>query len=719
MRRVVFILTLLLMAGLPGAAKSVRELYRAANEAYGRGEYMSAVNAYRQILSQLPASELFAEDRAFYLRPYSNVLLAMGAYEEVDSLLSPEIYADDAVMQINRAAALGYQERFDDALEILNRLAERDLAAGFRGRILQNQGFLLLESGRLEQAAEKFAEAAPYFSGTDRSIVDSNLALCYARMGRFGEANRLIDTALRGLKDNEQDYIRALRKAAEISYLQGRKSEARSRFREFFNRERQWLIANLPSLSVDSRLNLWLSEKGHLAKCFLLEDYAPEFLFDVAMYRRLTSLMGMQNVDRLRELLDLSAADIRRALRPGEAAIEFVSYLDADRTEQYAAIILPAGGPARFVKLFDTETIYEPEMVGTNSIFNAIKRDDPAEKNLLYSDADLADMVWGPIVAALPAGAKSIYFAPEGIFHFWGIENMPFTGRDDYEIRRLTSTASLARRGDKNEAPTAASALIIGGLDYTSLPTDSANYAPNHEAAELIAERIGRNDIFNYLPGTRAEVDSISPAATHSIGEAELKALLPKFDLVHIATHGYSLNLGIRRRPEFLNDSSAIDQSLNAAGIALTGANIACQDPTREDGLLSAREICDLDLSGVDFVILSACQTAQGDITDEGAAGLVRGLKNAGVKTVMASLWSVDDKSTMLFMREFYRLLGQGRSKYEAYVGAQDFLKNYSRQIPQRKFSPATLAPGPAGTFKTVTFNAPYFWAPFILIDDF
>ncbi len=177
-------------------------------------------------------------------------------------------------------------------------------------------------------------------------------------------------------------------------------------------------------------------------------------------------------------------------------------------------------------------------------------------------------------------------------------------------------------------------------------------------------------------------------------------------------------NFLIKKRPELLNDSIPVDISMLGCGIALSGANNP-NSTYREDNLLSAREICDLDLSNVDFVVLSACQTAKGDIYDEGAAGLIRGLKNAGVKTVLATLWSVDDKSTMLFMQEFYRLYEQGQSKRDAFIGAQNYLKNYVSKVPYRKFSPATLSRENELLYHTTTYNEPYYWAPFILIDDF
>lgn len=717
---------LLLLGSLSASAQSVRQLYREARESYAAGDYAKSITSYRQILDMLPDEAEYAEDRAFYLRPYTDLLLLTGGYEDVENLLSDPAYFGYVTLQINLAAALGYQGKYDEAITLLDRLAGRDDAKKFKGRIQQNAAFICMQGGDYRTAIDRFRKSLPDFRGHERNIVESNMALCLARLGRFDEANALISRALKGLKSGgdatARDYIRALRKSAEIHYLQNNRAKALSEFKTYYNLEKNWLLANLAGMSVAHRLNLWMSEKALLSRCFLMEGYAPEFLYEVAMFRRLTSLLGMRDLDNLKKMLGCGTDDIRRSLKPGEAAVEFISYTDAGGNDQYAAIVLPKKGNARFVRLFDVDAVFRPDVVGVSSVFNAIRCENPEDKNALYTDTVLADKVWGPIVSALPRDVFTLYFAPEGIFHFWGIENMPFSDKGKYELHRVTSTASLAARTEP-VSPSTRSSLVIGGLNYSSLPQDSTVDAPNHDAAEMIADRVGDNDIFNYLPGTRSEVDSICVRLNktnlrHAVGESYLKTMMPKFDLVHIATHGYALDLGIRKRPELLNDSIAIDRSLNAAGLALTGANIACRYPDREDGLLSAREICDLDLRNVEFVILSACQTAQGDLTDEGSAGLVRGLKNAGVKTVMATLWSVDDRSTMMFMQEFYRLLGQGVSKHEAYLGAQNHLKAYTSRIPYRKFSPATLSRENKTYYHTTSYDAPYYWAPFILIDD-
>ncbi|MDE5975193.1 MAG: CHAT domain-containing protein [Muribaculaceae bacterium] len=338
-----------------------------------------------------------------------------------------------------------------------------------------------------------------------------------------------------------------------------------------------------------------------------------------------------------------------------------------------------------------------------------------------YSDIDLGNLVWSPIIGELPPGTSDIFFAPEGIFHLWGIENMPFDGKEALRLHRVTSTADISNRnlGIKDST----SMLLIGGLNYSAIPSEGESTERNHLAGETLKRKVGTTNVFKYLPATRSEVDSINNSfgnATilYHAPEGELKRMMPEFKTLHIATHGYSLNLGIRKRPEYLADSLAYDSSLQACALALTGANHLFETGQREDGLLSAREICDLDLSNVDFVILSACQTAQGNVTDEGAAGLVRGLKNAGVKTVMATLWPVDDRSTMIFMNKFYNLLHQGCSKYEAFVGAQDYLKGYEKRVPLRKFSPSTLAHEQKSVYNSVKYDSPYYWAPFIIIDD-
>lgn len=100
-----------------------------------------------------------------------------------------------------------------------------------------------------------------------------------------------------------------------------------------------------------------------------------------------------------------------------------------------------------------------------------------------------------------------------------------------------------------------------------------------------------------------------------------------------------------------------------------------------EDGILTAREIADTDLRDTQLVVLSACETALGDITGEGVFDLQRGFKKAGVNSILISLWKVDDEATCLFMTEFYRSwICDGKTKYDSLKRAIQEVRSYKEK---------------------------------------
>lgn len=111
-----------------------------------------------------------------------------------------------------------------------------------------------------------------------------------------------------------------------------------------------------------------------------------------------------------------------------------------------------------------------------------------------------------------------------------------------------------------------------------------------------------------------------------------------------------------------------------------------------EDGILTSKEIAQLNLSGLDLVVLSACQTGLGDIKDDGVFGLQRAFKKAGAHTMLVSLWKVNDHATQIMMSEFYSALMEGLSLHNALSKAQ-------------------------GKLRANGFTDPHYWASFILID--
>jgi CHAT domain-containing protein len=147
------------------------------------------------------------------------------------------------------------------------------------------------------------------------------------------------------------------------------------------------------------------------------------------------------------------------------------------------------------------------------------------------------------------------------------------------------------------------------------------------------------------------------------------------------------------------------------SGLALAGANTP-PTPDRDDGILTALEVAELELGGVELAVLSACETGLGPVAGgEGVLGLQRAFQVAGARTVVASLWQVPDEATRLLMERFYDNLWQKRmGKLEALRQAQLGLlrEGTSRGVGRVRI------PGAA----TPARLPPHYWAGFVLSGD-
>jgi CHAT domain-containing protein len=163
--------------------------------------------------------------------------------------------------------------------------------------------------------------------------------------------------------------------------------------------------------------------------------------------------------------------------------------------------------------------------------------------------------------------------------------------------------------------------------------------------------------------------------------EGAFKRLGPGRRILHIATHGFFLSdscasavKGTRSVGGLVQVGSTVAARPNAAGtmpgratlpqnplllsgLAMAGANRhGASGPAEDDGILTAEEVAALNLDGVEWAVLSACDTGLGTVAaGEGVFGLRRAFQVAGVHTVIMSLWSVDDKATQQWMEALYR----------------------------------------------------------------
>ena len=226
--------------------------------------------------------------------------------------------------------------------------------------------------------------------------------------------------------------------------------------------------------------------------------------------------------------------------------------------------------------------------------------------------------------------------------------------------------------------------------------------------------------------------------------EQALREQAPQHRYLHLATHGFFAPPEIRsalapRKPDERLSSTADlfgergvvgFNPLLLSGIVLAGANRP-PEADQDDGILTALDVLELDLSRVDLAMLSACETGLGEVAGgEGLLGLQRAFQIAGARTVVSSLWKVDDPATQALMSEFYRNLWERKlGKLESLRQAQiSMLHNYDAKTGTFRGTVGPLKPAlpaPSGKPKSALTNQsgdgrtpPFYWAAFVLSGD-
>jgi CHAT domain-containing protein/Tfp pilus assembly protein PilF len=347
--------------------------------------------------------------------------------------------------------------------------------------------------------------------------------------------------------------------------------------------------------------------------------------------------------------------------------------------------------------------------------------------------AQLRGAIWDPL-ARFVEGTRRVFIVPDGVLHLVNFATLP-VGGEKYLIETGPPIHYLSAERDLVAIPADPSRgvglLAVGGPDYDAPPSDepavkrpdASHGAPRqaHDRSPRAACEEFRRTRFEPLPGSLAEareVASLWPADDRiqiltgaQATEASLKELAHGNRVLHIATHGFLLQRetcapasGWVRGAELgiVTDRVALDLArgnpLVLVGLALAGANrrneIANETVT-EDGILTGEEVASLDLEGVDWVVLSACDTAAGRVqTGEGVLGLRRAFRIAGAKTLIMSLWAVDDAVTQEWMRRLYTARLSGLSTLDA-------MSQAAMGVLQTRRSKG------AGTH-------PFYWGPFV-----
>jgi CHAT domain-containing protein len=428
-------------------------------------------------------------------------------------------------------------------------------------------------------------------------------------------------------------------------------------------------------------------------------------------------------------------ADVQKGIADGGALIEIVGYRQynfrpsAQRPQvqpgplRYAAVVLlPEGKPQAF-DLGPGQTIDQ-------TIGHLLSALTDSSGDWEESAKALDQLVMGPVRNAI-AGKTRLFISPDGQLSLVPFAVLPAgegsTLVDKVSLTYLTSGRDLLRHAD-GEGEAKATVALLADPQFT-LSKGAAPEAPAQSRGAGVYRGL-RLSKLTPLPGTKQEAKAIEKlfkkAEVNALSGADAtKAEFLKIEqpgILHVATHGLfvsdSSHGGDNSRGVILDEDEAAarpaaasstaaasaprtayaDNPLLSSMLLLAGAETASKiapenrDPEIGNGLVTALEVASMNLWGTQLVVLSACETGRGDVSNlgQGVYGLRRAVMVAGAQTLLTSLWKVDDKATRDLMKRYYSNLLKGSGRAEAMREAALFV---------RKKHPH-----------------PYYWAPFIAI---
>ena len=614
----------------------------------------------------------------------------------------------------NLAQALLGLGRPGDAAELLGAAAdraERRLGASHHAAALvrTQHAEAVSFAGDQASAARIYRAALPRLEkalGADhpaltRPLVDQ--ARVERLLGREDDARRLIGRADAVVQSTVLPLLDATSERERLRLLQSLRTHADlalSMYARPSDAARAWSIvqgwkgAVLGSLQAQRAQGS--SDPTHRAAADRLTDvrqHLAESVFGRSADRAETVGALTAEKERLERLLasaggraeTLTPAALCAHLGPDEALVDYVRYTrrgeavttdgvraEADPVLSYLAFVFVGGcdAPAR-IELGPAAPI--------EAALKAWRRGVAAGKSVDRRGAELRAALWTPLEAALATRTR-IAVLPDGV-----LSGLPFGALPDgdgYLVERVTlaypgTAAALVR----SPAQPGAGALVVGGVDYAS----------GAVAEDALATRSpSRGGLpMSFLPGTAAEADAIvgllgdgtDRLSGGQATEAQVRARLPGRRVAHIATHGFFAAAGGDDGVVAPGSEAALRTSpLLRTGLVLAGAASDTPRPGGDDGLLTAEEILGLDLTGLELVVLSACETGLGAVEDgEGVMGMRRAFSLAGAGTLVLSLWKVPDEPTRALMTALYGRLTAGDDPATALTTAQRALVRAAR----------------------------------------
>ncbi|MEZ5196381.1 MAG: CHAT domain-containing tetratricopeptide repeat protein [Bacteroidales bacterium] len=405
--------------------------------------------------------------------------------------------------------------------------------------------------------------------------------------------------------------------------------------------------------------------------------------------------------DRLR----ISFESIKEALPNNAASINFFSFAfnDSDSTISNYTISFIVRKDLEypvFIPLFEDAEILDildkAENINTDIKYSRLYH----HSNL---GNELFELCWKPVNTLL-YGIDEVYISPSGILNSVSFPILPNNCdsilSDKYEFHYLSTLTDIISLNQNLESLSDLNTgTIFSGIAYNSCAIELNNISIEGRPAGSECN----SNLWNPLPAfseTNEMIDELRlhvPEIQHFTGTEATKELFHKMDgispdLIHFYTHGFYCELTDEVRDNIRVDISFLlsefspfqhnSDPLVRTGLILAGGNIGWEFGT-DEGILTAYEISQMDLSNTDLVILAACVTGLGDyVPYEGVYGLQRAFKMAGVDNIIMSLWPVIDTYTKEFFDIFYENLISKHSVHESFYHAQKTMRNIYPERP-------------------------------------
>jgi tetratricopeptide (TPR) repeat protein len=543
------------------------------------------------------------------------------------------------------ARTLMQQRRFTDARAVLVRALSTNPGGDFAAGLLVSMGMTWAMEGNFDEAAEALTEAADTVETTlDDLRVEEMLSGYLDSRGVYFEL--LIHVLLRqgrvreAFEVSERARARALLRLLANSRLEATRGVDAQLVHEAEALRIELADAEQNAITGAPRKRLGQVRERYEALLTRIKTSSPEYA-------------------SLTEAAPLKLDDIQREIPSGTTLISYFV------TKWGVNVWLIDSRGLRFVPLPEgavavAEAKCWAERIGSPRGVAAVGTEPPCRADV--GPEDVYRALFAPLRASI--ATRRLLIVAHGPLHyvpFAALRN-PETGRyvvEDFTLMYAPSASTLRFLRAK-ETPVAGHALVFGDPATTGL----TGLPHAEEEAAHVAEAL-----------------NTFPLIGDEAMESRLYALQQEIDLLHIAAHG----------------SYDADHPLFS--------RIALAPGEGRDGNLEVHEIFgELDLTGVNLVVLAACESGVGKgSAGDDVVGLTRALFYAGTPGVVATLWKVRDDATAEIMNEFYCRLRAGDTAAEALRAAQLAMLHGGRFSAPADWAGVALYGDPLGRWDTST----------------